>query len=146
MKNAIEKETAGENKPFLFYIRRNSSLETLYNMGLFHAFEQQPIDSCVPLFLERDTTQWLECAALSMSLPAMRFRISLGAGFSEKYHVSPSQYWDIVSMLCPWARHLTLTCFTSLRVKSVPGRTEMTMCMISSMRRNGCRTVCSPWS
>ena len=26
------------------------------------------------------------------------------------------------------------------------GRTEMAMCTISSMRRNGCRTVCSPWS
>ena len=26
---------------------------------------------------------------LPMSLPAVRFRIPLGAGFSEKYHVSP---------------------------------------------------------
>ena len=87
--NVIEKKTAGEYKPFLFYIRGNLSLETLYNMGLFRAFEQQPNDSCVPLFLERDTTQWLDRAALSMSLPAVRFRISLGAGFSKKYHVSP---------------------------------------------------------
>ena len=66
--NVIEKKTAGEYKPFLFYIRGNLSLETLYNMGLFRAFEQQPNDSCVPLFLERDTTQWLDRAALSMSL------------------------------------------------------------------------------
>ena len=24
----------------------------------------------------------------------------------------PSRYWDIVPMLCPWASHLTLKCFT----------------------------------
>ena len=29
--------------------------------------------------------QWLERGALPMSLPAVRFRIPLGAGFSEKY-------------------------------------------------------------
>ena len=33
-------------------------------------------------------TQWLERGALPMSLPAVRFRILLGAEFSEKYHVS----------------------------------------------------------
>ena len=33
--------------------------------------------------------QWLERGALPMSLPAVRFRIPLGAGFSEKYNVSP---------------------------------------------------------
>ena len=33
--------------------------------------------------------QWLERGTLPMSLPAVRFRIRLGAGFSEKYHVSP---------------------------------------------------------
>ena len=33
--------------------------------------------------------QWLERGGLPMSLPAVRFRIPLGAGFSEKYHVSP---------------------------------------------------------
>ena len=33
--------------------------------------------------------QWLELVALAMSLPAERFRIPRGAGFSEKYHVSP---------------------------------------------------------
>ena len=33
--------------------------------------------------------QWLERGALPMSLPAARFRIPLGAGFSEKYNVSP---------------------------------------------------------
>ena len=44
----------GENKPFkiMFYIRRDSNLETQYYMSLSHAFEQQPIDSavisCVP--------------------------------------------------------------------------------------------------
>ena len=54
--------------------------------------------------------------------------------------------WDILSMLCIWARRFTLTCFTSLRCKCVPVGTAMTMCTISSMCRNGCRTVCSPWS
>ena len=43
-------------------------------------------------------------------------------------------YWDIVSMLCPWVKHFTLTCFTWLRCKWVLGRKEMAMCMISSMR------------
>ena len=57
-----------------------------------------------------------------------------------------SQFWDIVSMLWPWARHFTIKCFTWFRWKWVPGRTEIAMCTISSMRRNGCRTVCSPWS
>ena len=32
--------------------------------------------------------QWLERGALPMSLPAVRFRVPLGAGFSEKYRVS----------------------------------------------------------
>ena len=83
-------------------------------MALFHAFEQQPIDSCVPLFLERDTTQWLERAVLSMSLPAVRFRISLGAGFLDKYHVSPlsilGHCFDVLSLgktLNPHMLHLT---------------------------------------
>ena len=39
--------------------------------------------------LERDMAQWLEHGALSMSLPAERFRVPLGAEFSDKYHVSP---------------------------------------------------------
>ena len=95
---------------------------------------------------ERDIAQWLERGALLMSLPAVRFRIPLGAEFSEKYHIFPSQYWNTVSMLCPWTRHLTLKCFTWFKWKWVPGRTEMAMCMISSMHRNGCSTVWSPWS
>ena len=40
---------------------------------------------------ERDMAQWLERGALPMSLPAVRFQIPLGAGFSEKYHASPIQ-------------------------------------------------------
>ena len=32
-----------------------------------------------------ELAQWFERGALPMSLPAMRFRTSLGAGFSEKY-------------------------------------------------------------
>ena len=48
-----------------------------------------------------------------MSLPAVRFRIPLGAGFSEKYHVSPLSilgHVDVVSLgkaLHPQMLHLT---------------------------------------
>ena len=38
---------------------------------------------------DRDVAQWLERGGLSMWLPVVRFRIPLGAGFSEKYHVFP---------------------------------------------------------
>ena len=52
-------------------------------------------------------SQWLQCGVLPMSLPVVRFRIPLGARFHERYIMFlPSQYWDIVSMLCPWASHL----------------------------------------
>ena len=58
--------------------------------------------------------QWLDRRALPMSLPAVRFRIPLGAGFSEKYHVSPlsilGHYLDVVSLgnaLHPHMLHLT---------------------------------------
>ena len=33
--------------------------------------------------------QWLERGAPPMSLPTVRFTVRFGAGFSEKYHVSP---------------------------------------------------------
>ena len=46
--------------------------------------------------------QWLERGALPMSLSAVRFRIPLDAGFSEKYHVSPlsilGHCFDVVSL------------------------------------------------
>ena len=48
-----QKKLRGKNKPLLFYIKRDTDLETLYRMGLFHAFEQQPIDPCVPFFNEK---------------------------------------------------------------------------------------------
>ena len=54
------------------------------------------------LSLERDVAQWLERGALPMSLSAVRFRIPLGAGFSDKYHVSPlsilRHHFDSVSL------------------------------------------------
>ena len=40
-------------------------------------------------FIDRDMVQWLERGALTMLLPAVWFRIRLGARFSEKNHVSP---------------------------------------------------------
>ena len=74
---------------------------------------------------------------------AVRFQTSLGAGYIM---FLSSQSWDIVAMLCPWAKHFTLKWFTWLRWKWVPGRTEMAICTISSMFKNGCSTECSPWS
>ena len=60
---------------------------------------------------------------------------------------------DVVQMLCNnvlyllgLLGYLKITCFTWRRCKWVPGRTEIAMCTISSMRRNGCRTICSTWS
>ena len=53
--------------------------------------------------------RWLERGALPMSLPAVRFRIPLGAGFSEKYRISPLCF-DVVSLrnaLNPQMFHLT---------------------------------------
>ena len=51
---------------------------------------------------EKDVAQWLERGALSMSLPAVRFQIPLGAEFSKKYHVSPlsilGHCFDVVSL------------------------------------------------
>ena len=74
------------------------------------------------------------------------FKPRLMQDFQRDVMFLPSHSWDIVSMVCYWARHFTLKFFTWLRWEWVPGRTEMVMCTISSMRRNGCRTVCSPWS
>ena len=58
--------------------------------------------------------QWVERGALPMSLPAVRFRIPLGTGFSEKYHVSPlsilGHCFGVVSLgkaLNPQMLHLT---------------------------------------
>ena len=88
---------------------------------------------------KRNVAQWLERDSLPMSLPVVRLRTRLGAGFSGKFHVSPlsmfGHCFDV--MLCTWARHFTLT---YLMCKWVPRRTKMAMC---AMRRNGCRT---PWS
>ena len=72
---------------------------------------------CVGILVSLYVIICLECGALPMSLPAVQFRTHLGAGFTEKYHVSPlssqhAQSLDIVSMLCPWASHFTLRCFT----------------------------------
>ena len=66
-----------------------------------------------------DAAQWLELGSLAMSLPAVRFRIPLGAGFSEKCQVSPlsilGHYFAIVSYAK--AINFTLTCFTWIKYK-----------------------------
>ena len=53
---------------------------------------------------------------------------------------------NLGTLFRPRARHFTLKCFTWLKWKWVPGRTEMAMCTISAMRRNGCKTGCSSLS
>ena len=101
----------------------------------------KPASNDEKISLERDVAQWLEHGALSMSLSAVGFRISFGAGFSEKYHVSPllilKHWFDVVSLgkeLYPQMLHLTLVKMSM---------TEMAMCMISQIHQNGCTTVCS---
>ena len=49
----------------------------------------RPLEILAYASLERDMAQWLERDAVPMTLPAVQFRIPLGTGFSEKYHVSP---------------------------------------------------------
>ena len=53
--------------------------------------------------LERVMAQWLGCSVLLMSLSAVRFRTPLGAGFSEKYPVSPHSIlghcFDVVTVV-----------------------------------------------
>ena len=53
-------------------------------------------------FTERDMAQWLECGALLMSLPDVRFRTRLVQDFQRNIMFLPSQSWYIVLMLCPW--------------------------------------------
>ena len=86
------------------------------------------------------------CSLLQCRCLLWEFEPSLVQDIKRNIIFLPSQYWDIVSMLCPWARHFTPTCLTRFRCKWASGRTEIAMCTISSMRRNGCRTVWSPWS
>ena len=45
--------------------------------------------------------RWLKRGALPMSLPAVRFRIPLGAEFSEKYHVSPLNLGTLLRCCVP---------------------------------------------
>ena len=68
--------------------------------------------------------QWLKRDALLMSLPAVRFRIPLGAGFSEKYNVSPlsilGHCFNVVSLgkpLHPQMLHLTQVKMSSWQVR-----------------------------
>ena len=51
------------------------------------------------LYEVRVTQLWLEHGALPMSLPALRFRTPLGAGFLDKYHV-PSFINDTLFRCC----------------------------------------------
>ena len=63
---------------------------------------------------KRDVAQSLDRGALPMSLPVVRLRIPLGAGFIEKYNVYPlltlGRYFDVVYLgkaLYPHMLHLT---------------------------------------
>ena len=79
-----------------------------------HADDRPNVTKLVYIFIERDMAQWLERDALTMSLPVARFRIRLGAGFSEKNHVSPlsilEHCFNVVSLgkaLHPQMLHLS---------------------------------------
>ena len=55
------------------------------------------------LLFMKDVAQWLELDALQSPLSAVRVQSSLGAGFSEKYNVSPLskleyRCFDVVSL------------------------------------------------
>ena len=107
----------------------NLSAAFCFNSYNAEIFVYKPASNDEKILLERDMAQWLEQGALSMSLSAVGFRISFGAGFSQKYHVSPllilKHWFDVVSLgkaLYPQMLHLTLVKMS---------RTEMAMCMIS---------------
>ena len=77
-----------------------------YNQGVIRSPDSDMLHILLhhahQLLTERDMAQCLERGALSMSLPAVQFWIRLGAGFSEKYHVSPlsmlGHCFDVVSL------------------------------------------------
>ena len=56
--------------------------------------------------------QWLERGALPMSLPAVSFESRLVPDFQRNNMFLLFQFWEIVKMVGPWARHFTLKCFT----------------------------------
>ena len=108
--------------PFLFLFVFKSLFIFGYFSGVklckFNVLDNQSIpqhyDRPMHYSLERDVAQWLERGALPMSLPTVRFRIPLGGGLSEKYHVSPlsilGHYLDVLSLskaLYPHMLHLT---------------------------------------
>ena len=72
----------------------------------------RPLEILAYASLERDMAQWLERGAVPMTLPAVQFQIPLVQDFQRNIMFLPSQSWDIVKMVCPWARHFTLKCFT----------------------------------
>ena len=91
--------------------------------------------------------QWLERGALSISLPAVQFRIPLGAGFSEKHRVSFFSIlvhcFDVLSLAK--ALYLQMHHLTRIGWKWISGRTEVTMCTISSMRKMAAWTTLYKW-
>ena len=52
--------------------------------------------------------------------------------FQRNIMFFPLNIGTLFSMLCPLERHFILACFTWLKCKWVPGRTEKAMCAISS--------------
>ena len=58
-------------------------------------------------------TWWNGVRRFAMSLPAVQFRTPLGAYFFlRNIMFLPSHFGDIVSMLCPCAKHFIRKCFT----------------------------------
>ena len=136
--------TGGAPGWYWWYWRWECSLEKSHiNLGLFFKWKhwQIRIFGKVALFniicLRRDAMVWAWYRAVSNPAWCRIF-------WEIIYHGSPlsimTMLWycfDVVSFF----KCSTPTCFTCLRCKGVPCRTEMALCMASSMRRNVCRTV-----
>ena len=87
---------------------------------------QQCMYDDLELSRERDVAQWLKRSPLQLASACRASSRIAWCQIVREISCFPLQRWDSdLSMLCPWARHFTLKCFTSLRCKWVPGMTEM---------------------
>ena len=68
--------------------------------------------------LERDMAQWLERALCRCRCLPSGFESRLVQDFQRNIMFLPSQSWDIVKMVCPWARHFT-NCFIHFNITDI---------------------------
>ena len=115
--------------------------------GKGHEHFHKRTSSCI----SKTGSQFVNChyttydlGALQFTLPVCGFKPRLVQIF-KRICFRFLNFGILFRCLCSWARQLTLTRFAWPKCKWVPGRTEMKICMINVMRRNGYRTVYSPW-